>query len=123
MSHSAFTGFSPKQQVVLAIGCVLYGMYLCGAGWNVTHQPLTAYPVAKPDPVDVVVMIDPPVNVNTASYEELQLLPAIGPVLAKRILAYREQHGPFLSIDELQSIYGIGPKTVQKLSYYLKFDD
>ena len=49
-----------------------------------------------------------PININTASSEELQTLPGIGPALAERIVTYREEHGLFRSIDDLTNIKGIG---------------
>jgi len=55
------------------------------------------------------------VNLNTASKEELQTLPGVGPQVAERILAYREQHGPFKSIEELLEIKGIGIKKLEKI--------
>ena len=48
------------------------------------------------------------VNINTAGVEQLQTLPGIGEALAKRIIEYREEFGPFQSVDELQSVSGIG---------------
>ncbi len=54
------------------------------------------------------------ININTASIEELQTLDDIGPVLARRILENRQQFGRFGSIDALQRVYGIGPKTIEK---------
>jgi competence protein ComEA len=47
-------------------------------------------------------------NLNTATAEELEALPGIGPVLAASILDYREQNGPFTSVDELLDVSGIG---------------
>ncbi|NGP88651.1 phospholipase D-like domain-containing protein [Fodinibius halophilus] len=56
-----------------------------------------------------------PININTADESLLDLLPGIGPAYAKRIVAYREQHGRFTDIEQLRNIHGIGPKTMQKL--------
>lgn len=55
------------------------------------------------------------VNINTASAAELDTLPGIGPAYAERIISYREEHGSFSSIEELQEVSGIGPKTFEKL--------
>lgn len=55
------------------------------------------------------------VNLNTAGESELQLLPGIGPALAARIIADREAHGEFKSVDDLDRIKGIGPRTIDKL--------
>ena len=54
-------------------------------------------------------------NINTASTEELQTLPNIGERMAKRIVDYRAQHGYFASVDALEDVKGIGPKTIEKL--------
>ena len=51
-----------------------------------------------------------PLNLNQASQVELERLPGVGPVLAQRILQYREQHGPFRDLSELRKVGGIGPK-------------
>lgn len=48
------------------------------------------------------------VNINTASLDQLEALPGIGPVLAQRIVDYREQHGPFGSVQDLLNVSGIG---------------
>ena len=53
-------------------------------------------------------------NINTATYEELQTLNGIGPALAQRIVDYRAEHGPFQSIDELLNVKGIGEATLSK---------
>lgn len=55
------------------------------------------------------------VNVNTATPAELEALPGIGPVLAEAIVAYREEHGPFASIDQLEDVSGIGPVTLEEI--------
>lgn len=56
------------------------------------------------------------VDLNTATQAELEELPGVGPVMAAAILAWREENGKFGSVEELQEISGIGPKTYEKLA-------
>jgi len=61
-----------------------------------------------------------PIDINRADREALLALPGIGPVLAERIIAYREAHGPFKSVDDLTAISGIGERNInifRKLVY------
>ncbi|MCS7177934.1 MAG: helix-hairpin-helix domain-containing protein [Anaerolineae bacterium] len=50
----------------------------------------------------------PLININTATAEELQKLPRVGPALAQRIVAYREMYGPFQTLEDLMQVPGIG---------------
>lgn len=61
-------------------------------------------------------------NLNTAPADSLELLPGIGPKYAALIAEYRQNNGPFESVQELAKIPGIGPKTVNKLSQYLTLE-
>ena len=55
------------------------------------------------------------ININTATSEQFQRLPGIGPVLADRIVAYRETYGSFESIGELMNVSGIGEKKLEAI--------
>ena len=63
------------------------------------------------------------VNLNTASLQELMALPGIGETLAGRIVAYREENGPFLRADQVMAISGIGPGTYEKLRAHVRVRD
>ena len=56
-----------------------------------------------------------PVHLNSATLEQLDALPGVGPVTAQKILDYRQQHGAFGSVDELDAIAGIGPARLETL--------
>lgn len=60
------------------------------------------------------------VNVNTAGLTELTDLPGIGEAKAKAILEYRNQHGPFKSVADLDKVKGIGPKMLEKMKPYIQ---
>lgn len=60
------------------------------------------------------------INVNMASIAELESIPGIGPVLAKRIYEYRQKNGPFSSYEDLLNVSGIGEKTLEKIKPYIQ---
>jgi competence protein ComEA len=64
-----------------------------------------------------------PLNINTATAEQLAALPGIGPVLAERIIAYRTQKGGFVSVDDLDAVSGIGAHLIESLRPYIAVSD
>jgi competence protein ComEA len=60
-----------------------------------------------------------PINLNTATAEQLEAIPGIGPVLAQRIIEYRQTHGRFQSVDELLEVRGIGSKRLENMRPYV----
>ena len=65
----------------------------------------------------------PPVDLNTATAEELDTLPGIGESLARRIIAYREANGPFGSIEEIMEVSGIGEAKFAELEDRVTVDN
>ncbi|MEV6286538.1 ComEA family DNA-binding protein [Kribbella sp. NPDC051770] len=60
------------------------------------------------------------VNLNTATLDQLDDLPGVGPVLAQRILDYRTEHGRFTTIDQLQEVSGVGTKKYEDLKPHVR---
>jgi competence protein ComEA len=63
------------------------------------------------------------VNINTATLDELDSLPGIGPVIGERIIAYREEHGPFVTIDGLIEVEGISANLLERLRPRITVDE
>ncbi len=63
------------------------------------------------------------VNINSASQDELETLPGIGPVTAQKIIEYRQSNGDFSSIEGIQKVSGIGPATFDKIEALITVGD
>ena len=103
---------NPKERTVLIL---LGAAFLVGTGITLVrrHQKArlaAASPLTIENPVDTILPAAIAVDLNRARRYELEALPGIGPVLAGRILDYRERHGGFDDVGDLRNVTGIGPK-------------
>jgi competence protein ComEA len=75
------------------------------------HIPALGAPVEVPGQAG-----DAPIDLNRASATDLEELPGVGKVLAERIVARRDEHGPFASVDELRDVTGVGAKLFEQIA-------
>lgn len=85
-------------------------------------QPSSATVLSKEDPSAERRLAKRPagkLNLNTATGDQLQLLPGIGPAKAERILEWRQKHGSFRRVADLRRVKGFGYRTLKRLEPYL----
>lgn len=118
--------------VVTLLFAAFIGGFALGRGSDTQSVRVSALPAASaatnaaasvnastaPSPTEQSV-VSFPLNINTATVEQLQQIPGIGAVLAQRIVDYREEFGLFRSTDELLEVNGIGEKTLAALRPYI----
>ena len=92
---------------------------LLGALWQASDPTSTQVRVERPTPTGLTTQHSSEattrLDLNRASAAKLRLLPGIGPVLSKRIVARREKQGPYRSIWELEDVKGISKATIRRL--------
>ena len=108
--------FTKQEQTVLALFIVIM---LCGA---ILNYAFIKYPPLK----DMVNFVDSEIyfkiDLNTATAEELIGLPYIGRYTAENILQYRQEHGPFTSVEQVKNVKGIRDKNYERFYKYFKID-
>jgi competence ComEA-like helix-hairpin-helix protein len=76
---------------------------------------------ATPPPSASAGKLEQGIDPSTATEEDLELLPGIGPGIASRIVQFRSTHGPFKKASDLLSVAGVGEHTLARISPYLRF--
>ena len=102
--------------LVLLCCCALtfIGGFFIGRNTNFTDIQVSALPAQTRETTASTAATTPLlIDINTADLAQLQTLPGIGPVLAQRILDYRQENGPFSALSELANVSGIGEKILQ----------
>ena len=104
---------------------VLTALFCVGAAALWAAVPKTAagdYLITAAEPEDGGTAVKP-VNINTAGVSELDGLPGIGPVLARRIIDWRTANGPFASPEQLLEVDGIGQATLDGLRDHITTEE
>lgn len=108
-----------ERWTVLALGAL--ALLAVGVlAWQHPRAPMGLEPgLASAAQWDASLQAARRVRLNAATAEELERLPEIGPSTAKRIVEYRQEHGAFRTVDDLQDVPGIGSKTLEAVRAYL----
>ena len=106
-----------KNNLILAAFCVLLAFVMIGliVVDQTSVRPIGGLSVLPSNELEPPYLID----INHASQIVLQEIPGVGPVLSGEIVAYREEHGAFESVEELLNVKGIGEKTLENIKPYI----
>ena len=126
MSFLSFTRGETRALQTLAVLLAVGSAVHLAKRWHGPAVPgyrLVAVTEVEPPPPKPVAAdkLSQGINPNTATQEDLELLPGIGPGLASRIVRHRESQGPYKSPSDLLSVPGIGPRVLTRITPYLSF--
>ena len=105
---------------LLCAGMILYSMFFTDPWVGGEGAPPEVSSLASG--VSVVFPEEEKLDLNTATLEELEALPAIGPVRARAILQYREESGPFYTVEQVVEVEGIGEETLEGIRPYTRVE-
>jgi len=106
-----------------AFFCIVWlgNQHILSPGWQVRTERSAPSMTQPPDsnPYPDGLLENEIINLNTATRSDLLRLPNIGATRADAIISYREEHGPFQTVDDLLNVFGIGPTTLEQLRAYI----
>ncbi|MBD8499052.1 ComEA family DNA-binding protein [Paenibacillus arenosi] len=112
---NSHTTKQPHNQHEASEGLTKENKKIAAAASNTNNVPTNATEIAAEQQSQLI-------SLNRANEQQLDELPGVGPSKAKAIVAYREQHGKFNSIEEVMKVKGIGPKMFKKMKDKLTVD-
>ena len=110
---AAVARVASTARVVALVGLSLLAVSAVGAASARAQSGAPSAPTSRPDPIEGVV------NVNSATVDQLRLLPGVGPARAKSIVAYRDQNGPFEQVRDLLAVSGIGERALARMQKFI----
>lgn len=119
-SQPAFAGLSLTQGELAACTFLLLGIPMLLL-WTVrpASSPTAGLQIQMQSNPELPIRSTATLNLNQASAQTLELLPGIGPVRAKKIVSWRETHGPFKNVRELEKVPGLSPSLVTRIESLL----
>lgn len=119
--HHDSNGILDEEQLIYVLGNFESEIWVEPANREVAEKHLTQHY----DKFMTKVMkngLHRPLNINRAQLTELVALPRVGPVLAVRIVKYREAHPSFTAIEQIKKVAGIGPATFNAIKFYIRIE-
>lgn len=112
--------------LITLIFCAFSGGFFLGKSLNPTTISVSSIPTVTsstaaeaPSEPSQEPAVNYPLDINTATTEDFSTLPGIGETIAQRIVAYRNENGPFEDYTDLLLVKGIGEKTLQSILQYI----
>lgn len=102
---------------VLLVLIVFAGTYLFRHVFRSDSESIRSFEIADiaPSKPQDYILLGRKIDINSATAEIFETLPGIGPNVAEEIVRYRGSHGPFTSVEDLDNVKGVGPKTLEKI--------
>jgi competence protein ComEA len=112
-------GYSSHAELREAISRDTHPSFTHGTSVNIRSENGYIYVSTGTMPAAYKITLHIPISLNTASLEDLDTIPGIGPTIGKNIIHYRYLHGPFKTIEEIQHVSGIGKIRYLKIKPYI----